>query len=499
MKKRLFLLILSVFCICSVCVFPADTSDEIDRQLKDGILLLGVGDYQDALGKFLRAEELDSLDANAHYYLGMTYSKIGEFEKSVSSYKRALALNPQLGEVHFQLAVVYYQAKQYTNALEELREAEEYTPEDVMVFYYRGLVYYEMKKYYRSAPQFRKMRDLDAEFEILSYYWEGVSLFNQGLYKKAEYNFQEIKRISPDSQVGSSAEEFLQTIEKHTKNLVFDAGLGLEYDDNVTLKPLDEDAATISDKEDWRGVINLGLTGRTFTELGQLAGGYSFYQSLHEDLTDYNVQDHTVFLSFSSDSRPVQPFIRYSYDYCLVDNDKYFEKHTVFPALNITFASPHTTQPYVQYENTHYFDSPDQDEQNRTGHTNTIGCNQYFSIMEDEGYVKIGGAYKNDNTKGDDWDSWGYKAAAALNIPIELQDTDLELGCQYENTNFVNEDSSFDKKRKDNNLNSYLKITHKIDEYWDISLSYSHTANNSNIDFYEYNRNITSLFANFTF
>ena len=501
MKKKLLNLglILSLFCLYSVSVFSLESSEQSDKELRAGILLLGEGRYEKALEKFLNAKESDPLNANAHYYLGMTYYQMGEFWKAVSSYQKSLQLNPELKDVHFKLGIAYYQLKQYKEALEELAEAEKYAPENAMVYYYQGAVYYDMKKYYKSVLPFSRVREFDPALTALSYYWEGASLFQQGLYSKAEYLLREVRRLSADSQLGKSASEFLQAIEDYTKTFLFDASLGIEYDDNVTLQPVDEDVADISNKEDERAVVNLKLTRQVFLEQGGAGLSYSFYQSLHQDLTEYNVQGHTGSLYFASALRPFQPSVQYDYDYYFVDQDEYLEKHTLVPSLNISVASPHVTQVYFQYEKLNYLISVEQDEYDRSGYANSIGLNQFFSIMEDKGYVKIGGEYKDNEAKGDDWDYSSSKVSLSVYSPTPFPKMNMEVGGEYTISNFDNEDSFFDKTRKDTIASGWLEFIYKLDDNWKAALNYKHINNRSNIDFYENRRNITSLFLSYSF
>lgn len=492
-------LILSLFCLYSVSVLSLESSEQSDKELRAGILLLGEGSYDKALEKFSNAKESDPLNANAHYYLGMAYSQMEEFGKAVSSYRKALKLNPELKAVHFQLGVAYYQLKQYKNALEELKEAEKYSPEDAMVYYYQGATYYDMKKYYKSVLPFSRVREFDPALIVSSYYWEGASLFQQGLYSKAKYSLQEVKRLSGDSQLGRSASEFLQAIEDYTKTFLFDAGLGVEYDDNVTLQPVDEDVVDISDKEDERAVVNLKLTRQVFLEQGRAGVSYSFHQSLHQDLTNYNIQGHTGSLSFASDLRPFQPSIQYNYEHYFVDQEEYLGKHTLVPSLNISAASPHITQVYFQYEKMNYLIPAEQDEYDRSGHSNSIGFNQYFSIIEDKGYVKIGGEYKDNNAEGDDWDYSSSKVSLSVYSPTPFPKMNVEVGGEYAVSNFDNEDSFFDETRKDRITSGWLEFIYKLDDNWKVALNYKHINNRSNVDFYENRRNITSLFLSYSF
>ena len=500
--KKSFLslgLILSVFCLSSVYVFSADSSLEADKELNAGILSLKVGDYDDALERFQKVLDSDPINADAYYYLGMAYSQMEDFYKAVSYYQKAIILNPELTKTHFQLGIAYYQLEQYTDALESLSQAEIYSPEDAMVYYYQGSAYYGMKRYYKAVAPFRKIRELDSARTVSSYYWEGVSLFQQGLYNEAEELLRETRRLSSDSQLGKSADEFLSAIEKRTKPLSLKASIGVEYDDNVTLQSVDEDASAISDKEDERAVVTLKLAHRAFLEPGEFGASYSFYQSLHQDLNEYNVQEHTATLYFASNLRPFQPSIQYSYDYYFVDNDEYLAKHTFTPSLNIFVFSPHMTQIYYQYEKLNYLISFDEDEYDRSGYANTIGLSQYFSIIDGKGYIKVGAEYKANDAEGDDWDYSNSKVRLTIYSPTPIEKMNVEIGGEQSYSNFDNEDSFYEKTREDITSSGWLELMYKLDDNWSMGLNYKHINNNSNIDFYEYKRNITSLFLSCKF
>ncbi len=502
MKKTFlnFALIFSVFFLCSASVFSTiSDSESEDKELKAGILSLKVGDYENALEKFQKVLDINPLNADAYYYSGEVYSQTEEFDKAVSYYQKALLLNPELAKTHFQLGIAYYQLKQYSNALQSLSQAEIYSPQDAMVYYYQGAAYYDMKRYYKSVAPFKKVRELDPALTVLSYYWEGVSLFQQGLYNEAQFSLYQVKRLSPDSQLGKSADEFLRAIEKRTQPFTFKASLGVEYDDNVTLQSVDKDATEVSDKEDERAVANLKITGRKFLEPGEFGASYAFYQSLHQDLTEYNVQGHTGTLYFASNLRPVQPSILYSYDYYFVDNDKYLEKHTLSPSLNFFFASPHITQIYYQYEKNNYLISFDEDEYDKSGYANSIGLSQFFSIIDGKGYIRASAEYKGSNADGDDWDYTESKVRLTLYSPTPIQKMNVEIGGEQSHSNFVHEDSIFGDTRKDTSLSGWIELIYKLNDNWGVALNYKHINNNSNIDFYEYRRNITSLFLSCNF
>ena len=125
----------------------SSTPDQDSTEFREGMFLLGEGDYQGALEKFEAAAKVDRLNANVYYYLGEVYSELGEYEKATLSYQRSLALNPrQSGEINFKLGLAYYRIKNYPKAFTELQKATVYLPEESLGYYYQGLAGFHLKR-----------------------------------------------------------------------------------------------------------------------------------------------------------------------------------------------------------------------------------------------------------------------------------------------------------------------------------------------------------------
>jgi hypothetical protein len=157
------------------------------------------------------------------------------------------------------------------------------------------------------------------------------------------------------------------------------------------------------------------------------------------------------------------------------------------------------TQVYYKYEKFNYLVSFDEDEYNRDSYANSFGANQYFSIIEGRGYIRIGAEYKDNNAKGDDWDYYSSKYNLTVYSPTPVEKMSVELGGELEYSRFDNDNSFFDDRRKDTTASEWIELMYKLNDNWSAGLNYKHINNNSNIDFYEYKRNITSLFLSCEF
>ena len=508
-RSALYLLglVISIFLSCVLSLHaesaPSLPSGEEQTIFNQGMVLFGGEEYEEALENFLQVTKEQPQNANAYYYLGEVYTELGEYGNAVPAYEEALRLNPEFKDLHYKLGVGYYQLGEYQKAVEELEIARTYSPEEPMVYYYAGISYYKLKRYYKVAPLLEKAGELDPGLTIFCHYWTGVSLYSQGLYLKAESQFRKVTDLNPYSSEGKSAAEFLKVIEKQTRAFTFDASWSMEYDDNVSLQPDDEGIETgVEGNEDWRMAISAKPRLRYFSRYGEVGGYYSFYQSYHQEpkLFDYNLKGHAGSIYFSSDRRPLQPYVQYKYNYYLLKEDKYMESQDLLASLNITLIGGYTTQIYNQYEWENYLSSADREEHERDGQNNLFGINQYFPIMKDEGYVRVGGAYKENKAEGSDWDYSSRSGSLFLYVPLPIKRTSFEMGVNYEDRDFGHTDSYFDRKREDEKTSASLGLSHNIiGKSWQIALTYTHMENESNIDFYTYSRNIYSLSTSYRY
>ena len=57
--------------------------------------------------------------------------------------------------------------------------------------------------------------------------------------------------------------------------------------------------------------------------------------------------------------------------------------------------------------------------------------------MQERGYIRIGGVYKDNEAKGSDWDYISCKGILELYFPVPIPNTTLTIGGEYENSNFI--------------------------------------------------------------
>ena len=369
-------------------------------------------------------------------------------------------------EIHFSKAVVAFGEKNYQEAAEEFEAVVKINPTDSKAYYYLGSCYFYLKDYPKAKEALLKASALDPALEGAT----GV------LIDEMEGE----KRMPPEK-----------------KKLSISGKFGVEYDDNVILNPSGTVTA-VTDEKDSRAVFDLNLDYKLLEEPLGLAGFYHFYQSRHGELTDYNIQGHTIGISTSAKRDPWKFRGQYSFDYYYLglSRNNYLAVHTLIPTANLTLGKDKLIQFYYQFRQKNYFQctagATDQDAVN-----NMAGVNQYF-FFGNKSYLKLGYSYENNNAEGNNWDYNGHYVLLSYLYPLN-ENLKLKLGFTYNPARYQNIDTAANKKREDNQQEYSLSLSRKVNQSFGLSFGYTYVDNDSNIATYKYERSICSLTTEFKF
>lgn len=80
-------------------------------------------DYDNALGYFKKASEIDPSYVYPWLNAGVVYLNKQDYESAISYLEKALALNPRLPEIYAQLALAYQKKGDYSTAMEYSQKA----------------------------------------------------------------------------------------------------------------------------------------------------------------------------------------------------------------------------------------------------------------------------------------------------------------------------------------------------------------------------------------
>jgi tetratricopeptide (TPR) repeat protein len=481
--------LLSTFSLVFTTSILCLSAENYELLFSKGLLSFNQGNYKEALQAFTRAAHLKPEVVEIQYYLGLTHTQLENNKKALKAFKKVISLDPTYPRVHYDLGVVYYRLGNYS--------------ERAMIYYFKAYILYLQDKFSESLPYFTKAGELDPGLQQTTHFFRGVALLKLDREEDSKEEFQTALNLDPTSELGKAAQRYLEVIKEKKRIVVpkkwsLNASLSYQYDDNVVLEPDDTTSATmVSNEGDSRAVVFVDGEYRFIQNLPWTMGvRYSFYQSIHSRLHDYDLQNHqgTLFGSYQGKcgNIPYQFQLNYKYSNTLLNEKRYLESHGITGTLNLRVHSRLLTQIQYRFQDKDFHYSITHHTANRDGSNNLVGITQYLFLFENRGFFRVGCFYDNDNTNGSNWDYDGYRALAGLRFPF-LCETSVDMDLQYYQQEYDNRDYFFEHSRRDEEYIYNFSLYRNIFKNFDGIFRYTRIDNASNIDFYDYDRNIYSL------
>lgn len=435
--------------------------------LSQGIEEMGRGEYEKALEKFKRAAEGEPRDPDVHYFLGLAYSRLKDYPSAITAFERVLELDPKNRKVHYELGIAYFISGDYQRATGSLKRARKEDPSNPMVLLYLG-----------------------------------AASMSLGRDKEAAEALRACIEMNPSPEVVTMARDYLEKIpvrERPKKRLRLSATLSFQYDDNVILKPEGLTTAEfIADESDYRGV-GFFWGEYQFLQGEPWLGGlqYSFYQSVHTRLHDFDLTNNAAALYGGYRGKvkgfPYKLQGDYEYQYTLLDNKSYLERHSGILNLNFIESPSLLTRLTYRGQEKNFRNQPLLDSaDDRDAFNHRAGLTQYLFFSEKTQHIHGGYFFDQDNAEGSNWDYEGHLVSAGVFTPL-VYGVRLRLKSEYYWQNFDNTHTTFLKKRKDREWTQHVSLDRDFGKYLNLSAYYIYQGHKSNLDVFEYDRNIVFL------
>lgn len=382
----------------------------------------------------------------------------GEYAKAIANFTQALAMKPGDSNALVSLGIAYSRSGDFPKALDTLQQALAVDPADERTKYELGIV-----------------------------------LFKLGDSAGAKKRFVDVSRGPADATLKAASRDYLEIIASGTgaeKKKVFIEVLGgVQYDSNVILDP-ENHVGPAQKQDDWRIIATVNGKYR-FHEAKKTTAeaAYSFYQSLHTTLTDFNVQQHN--LSVSDRYQPTNRAhydLRYGFATILVGGEQYSAVHRITPWAAFSFSKASVTEIYTAHEIKKYHDSSlFAWNSDRNGHNNSAGISHTI-MQRGEGSATVGYAWDRDSTNADYWDYTGNKGF--VSYQAKLSSVKVSLSASYYNKQYKGVLSQHDR------IQEYsLSLSRNLTKRVNLDLSDLYVINDSNLTACKYTRNIVSLLA----
>ncbi len=243
-----------------------------------------------------------------------------------------------------------------------------------------------------------------------------------------------------------------------------------------------------------------------YTEFNRLAS-HPFWRRYWFSLGDFNVQSHT--LGLFTQHRFGRLTLRggINYNATLLDFDYFSDGITLQPSLMIRqtdsmFATLLTSLNIARYDD-NLAEGEDPDVRGRDGHVVRAGLRQTVLFNQKRSSVRLGYQYEGSRNDGSDWECDGHNLTLGLHTPL-WWDVALYLDGAYHHRDYLHV-NSFDqdtvgvltaedqRERRDDRLVGSVALVRNIGSALTLSMSYVHTRNRSNLDFFDYRRNVVSV------
>ena len=498
---RKFLISIKLGCAAVVVATAAfialKVSAEPQTAYEQGVLQYQRENYDEALSRLTAARE-ESPNTRVSYYLGLTYKKLQDYIQAKFYLTEAVEGEPKIEGALPELIEVCCQTDDTASAKKLIAAAETQGMRPGQTAFIKGLVLAKEDKTQEAIAAFKDAKSLEPTLKQSADYQIGLAHLKAKSWNEAAESFQEVVLLDPNTDIARYADEYKKALDQRRaadKPYRLNAGLFVEYDDNVILKP--SDASSVGDvgnEADWREVatVNAELGGKWNERFGAKLL-YDLYFAKQNDLHAFDVNSHTLgavpswYVGSHVVSVPVQ------YNYTWVDGDQFLSTVTVNPLANLKLAGNLLGQVGVKLQAKDYKRPPSNPNEDRDAVRWAPGAGWFYFFNKAKSFLNARYEYDAENADGGNWDYDGHRVSLAVQVPVpNIEKLKLTVAGDLYRQDFDKTHTSFAVRREDEAVTGSLLLTWALNPVWDAQVRYTYVNHNSNISIYEYQRNIIS-------
>jgi len=477
----------------------------------------GIAEYKDesfeeAAASLEKAHSQQPDNYEAIFYLGMSYMQMLEFEKARTYLEKASAMQPEDAKLGVYLGEAFYNLHDYKSAENALTTAIASGGASARAHYFLGMTRYAMGNYPLAVESFDHAMQMDEAMKVKALYLMAMAHRNMGDQEASAREFKQVKQLAPDSFEASQSDAMLRQSLAALSNFHINVSLSEQYDSNVVLAPASSGSGvTVTRSRDYvsTAALNAVYNRRLDNDLG-FSATYGFSQSLHRQITFYDVQAHhlefTPYLNLGAD----QAFLRLSGDAVGVDYRRYMGGFGLMPGYVHDFGDNQKGTALLAYQRKVFFPfAKDGDAlslaaaENRDANNYLIGYTYTWNApqkgmplkhaLQTEG-SSLTASYMFDVEKagGSNWSYFGHHGTLAFAYPVWERVMLTAVADQYRQI-YRHINTSYNKRRSDvlTTLSPSLEWKPEI-VGGSLKLNYSFMRSTSNIAVYDYRRSVVT-------
>ncbi len=459
----------------------------------------------EALAPLRRARSLDARDSRAALLEGQCAIRLRRYPEAIAPLEDARRLDPGLAEATLYLGIAQFHQGDLDAAEQELAEAARLLPESAEAQLYQGLVLLERAENAQAAAALERAADLDpGAVDPAASYFAGRAWEAARERERAEQALGRVIAVAPGTRWAQEAERALErSAAPYRRRRPWARVIGgIVYDDNVLLRGGGVALPSeISDEKDWGGVWDLQGGAELFRNADWAGGALvGYYGRAYADLDEFDTHFPSA-TAWIDRSLGEKTYLRLKGDfgYAWVDNEPYLIAPAGTLSLHRDWGKAGSGRFFGYYQWRDYRFDLAYEAQNRDGQDFGGGYDHSYSAGS---YTVLrGGAVINryDSQIGE-YTHTGYGGwlGVVQDLPLELI---LDVRARYVYQDYDNRSffSAFTTRRRDHVVYVDAALERPITEHVKISVRYRYENDASNVDVFDYDRNIVGGFLTLEF
>lgn len=271
---------------------------------------------------------------------------------------------------------------------------------------------------------------------------------------------------------------------------------GVEFSDNVALEQSDANSTS----GDVAAVFELDTGYKLVDEKNaRVEVGYNFYQSIYQDLTEFNWQSHNPSLMGWIRHDGIRLGFEYAYTNSLLDDSFFLEQHMLSPTVSAFVSEDFYLTGYYRYQSKNYNEADDA----RDANTHQTGADVfYYFDRPNKGYFSVGAGFTSEDTQGDQFDYDGLMARASVQHPIQVfaRKGHVKFTYAYQKREYDNDISLAGPGNREDDRHTLKLVTNvEIDDNLKAGVELRRVTRESNLAASDYEENIGAMSLRYSF
>ncbi|MFC1857872.1 hypothetical protein ACFL9U_07545 [Thermodesulfobacteriota bacterium] len=469
--------------------------------LREGIEQYKQENFEEAVDVLIKAREVEPTSSTAAFFLGLTYKRMMEYSKAAEHMRDAVSLQPRIKEALVELVDILYRLGAEENLKEAkswivVAEKEEIFP--AKIAFLKGLILQKEGKNMQAIQSFERAQELDPGYRQTAEFQIALSYLKEKELQKAKERFRAAIVEDPSTDLAGFARRYEDLVEKRLeleKPWRITMGVFGGYDSNVVLAPLDTSVVAPGITDEGSAVLAASLRVDYVPLLEGpwlFNASYSFFGNWHENYsTSHDTIVNSLYLAPGYNFGKFALNIAGNYSNVMLKSpsyNNYLNQFFLGPMLRVLLNPNHMLEFLTSYAGKEYADPPLAEEEDRD-EKGFMGYASWVWSFRNGGLLNLKYQYTKENADGVNWDNQGDRFVLNARIPI-IEKVKLQLTGDLFLQNFDNVHTTFGVKRKDDVHRGSVGLTWEFLKNTHLILQYSKTRSNSNIEIYEYDREL---------